>query len=240
VRDWLKGALEKAQESGVGDMLRDSPAWQKAIENLELSLQQPAGHAAAKDPWGLDKLAGRLLSPDKLRLPDIKWTDRLGKLKPPNLPRWDWTMPGMSKPGLPSVAAPAMPTAAGLGTVAAWLLCLGILAVVTWQASRWFKGRAPRPLAAAGLGPWPVDPRNIATRAELVLAFDYLALLRIGPQARPWNHNAVARSLAIPAAAQLAVLYEQARYTEGAATLPLAERDRARCALAELAGESPA
>src|SRR5262249_61802198 len=75
-------------------------------------------------------------------------------------------------------------------------------------------------LTASGwrLGPWPVNPARISTRAELIAAFDYLALLCLGRQARTWNHSAIGHSLAStkpehhPAARELASLYEGARY----------------------------
>jgi hypothetical protein len=115
--------------------------------------------------------------------------------------------------------------------------------VLAWQASRWLRvpGHAAR-ASTPGLGPWPVDPQQISTRSELVQAFDYLALLMFGMQARTWNHSTVARSFAARSASdaetagQLAALYEQARYTNGADPLLIADRDRARLAVAQLAG----
>jgi hypothetical protein len=85
----------------------------------------------------------------------------------------------------------------------------------------------------------------VATRAELVQAFDYLALLKLGPAARSWNHRAVARRWAdrcaacTADAARLADLYERARYTTGADALPVADRDAARGALRSLVEALP-
>ena len=68
-------------------------------------------------------------------------------------------------------------------------------------------------------GAWP------ATRAELVQAFDYLALWTLGLAVKSWNHRAVAArwreksAVCAATAAALASLYEQARYTDGAETL---------------------
>lgn len=240
IRDWMKDSMERAQESKMGDWLRESPAWQKAFENIQLSLKQPRDVKEAG--WGLEKLT-RLLSPDNLRLPDEKTLDRLGKFKPANLPRWNWTMPSVTRPALPSVSSPSMPTASAFGMVATWLLGIGVIAALVWQASRWLKYSGHRArVSTAELGPWPVDPQQITTRAELVLAFDYLAVLMFGMQARTLNHRAVARSFAAHSAphaeiaGQLAALYEQARYTNGVEMLLEADRDLARRTVAQLAG----
>jgi hypothetical protein len=78
-----------------------------------------------------------------------------------------------------------------------------------------------------------------------VLAFDYLALLKLGPQARSWNHRAVARqwsdrcAACAPDALRLADLYERARYTAGTDALPADERDAARRALGSLVEALP-
>ena len=62
-------------------------------------------------------------------------------------------------------------------------------------------------------------------------AFDYLALLTLGRDVQCWNHHAVVRRwseeappCAEPAEA-LAILYEEARYTEGADALTEPQRD---------------
>jgi hypothetical protein len=149
----------------------------------------------------------------------------------------------MARPSLPPVSAPSLPNASAFGTLAAWLLVVGLIAALLWQASRWlgFAARDGRS-ATQRLGPWPVDPRHVSSRAELVQAFDYLALLVLGPRARTSNHNAIARSFAerdaahAEAVGQLAALYEQARYIDAADALPEGQRDQARRLLTLLAG----
>jgi hypothetical protein len=239
-RDWLKVAMDRAQHSKTGDALRESPAWQQALDDLQLSLK-PA--PADRGPWGLEKLTGGLISPDKPRLPESNPLERLSKFKTPNLPQWNWQLPAMPQPALPPISAPSLPSASAFGTLAAWLLAIGLIAVLLWQASRWLKFAEPSMRSAAQrLGPWPVDPQRVSTRAELVQAFDYLALLVLGSQARTSNHNAVARSFAEQdatcsvAAGQLAALYEQARYVDGTDPLPSSDRDQARRLLNQLAG----
>jgi hypothetical protein len=58
----------------------------------------------------------------------------------------------------------------------------------------------------------------VASRADLIRAFEYLSLARCGEAARSWHHRAIAERLGgaeeerRTAAAGLARLYEQARY----------------------------
>jgi hypothetical protein len=235
VRKWLKDAMTRAEKSDLGERLRKSEAWQKAFANLAQSMHMPD---VKSDGWGLDRLMHRL---DKLPLPDATTLERLEKFRPTNLPEWRPPLPSLTRPDF-SPSAPALPTTSSLGTLAVWLLCLGLTALALWQASRWLNLTGPaRSAEAARLGPWPVDPGLVSTRSELVQAFDYLAVLTLGPKARVWHHRAVGRALAGRAAPQanaalrLADLYEQARYTEGAETLGADDRDEARRALTQLA-----
>jgi hypothetical protein len=75
-----------------------------------------------------------------------------------------------------------------------------------------------------------VRPEAVASRADLIRAFDYLALITLGLGVTSWNHHAVAQawstqSPAVAATAHaLARLYEQARYTGGAEALTESER----------------
>ena len=80
--------------------------------------------------------------------------------------------------------------------------------------------------------------------AELIAAFDYLALHTLGLEVRSWNHRAIVRKLARAhghreAAQALGELYEAARYTAGAEALSGPEQEAARrdlCLLAGVAG----
>lgn len=238
VRDWLKGAMERAEESDVGKWLRESPAFQKALHDLHGSVRMPD---LQPDRWGLE----RLFKLDKLSMPDAAALERLGQFKP-KLPHINApALPSLSRPSLPPVSAPSVPTIWSLGTVATWLLCFALVALLVWQASRWIglPGRAARG-ADAVLGPWPVQPTAVCTRTELVQAFDYLALLLVGNKARTMHHRAAAmemgqRAACAGPAVDLAALYERARYTEGPESLADNDRDRARAALVRLAGGTP-
>ncbi|MBL8865538.1 MAG: hypothetical protein JNK93_08245 [Planctomycetia bacterium] len=106
------------------------------------------------------------------------------------------------------------------------------------------RGGSPAAQAVRSLGRWPVDPRTIASREELVRAFEYLSILLCGDAARVWNHLTIARALRrqIPAsdlvADELAKLYELARYTPANEAMSPASLADARRCLCHLAGVS--
>jgi hypothetical protein len=91
-----------------------------------------------------------------------------------------------------------------------------------------------------------VAPGAVSNRAELVRAFEYLALLCLGPAARSRHHLDLADQIAgrpsadpdgqQDAAWHLARLYEQARYAPDDWPLPPADLHRARRELCLLAG----
>jgi hypothetical protein len=95
------------------------------------------------------------------------------------------------------------------------------------------------------LGSWPVSPNQVSTRHELVLAFEYVALLCLGVDAGTCHHRALAERLAAQddtnparrqAAETLAWLYEQARYAPPGESLSPEELIDARHALRLFAG----
>ena len=93
-------------------------------------------------------------------------------------------------------------------------------------------------------GPWPIDPRQINTREDVVKAFEYLSVLICGPAAKTWTHNTIADSLADLAATHgetavmLARLYELARYAPLDEPLTREELMEARELVCGLAGVS--
>jgi hypothetical protein len=108
----------------------------------------------------------------------------------------------------------------------AWCVLAAVTAAIVWQSVG--KKVAARVKGVdAKLGPWPVDPGAVASRDDVVHAFEYLALLRLGIGARTANHLAVAARLGAAesdaarrgAAAELARLYERARYEPGIVSL---------------------
>ena len=115
-----------------------------------------------------------------------------------------------------------------------------VAAILVWRLLGRSRQHEPQ-VALATLGPWPVDPARISTRAQLVQAFEYLAMLLLGRPARTANHRAIADSLGTTpetgqAADQLASLYEKARYDPVLGELPPADLTAARRDLLLLAG----
>ena len=234
--------MKHAENSKVGDWLRDSPAWRRAFADLRTSINNPDLSRMKLGDWH-----------DKLRLPDGKlW--RLGegtlegirKLPRPSLLRFTPSLPAIGNIPTPNISAPGMPALGGpsLPSVSAWaiwLLLLLLFLLAGWQMLRWSQRSAAGVDERTQLGPWPVRPEAVSTRAELVRAFDYLALLTLGVGVQSWNHHAVARRWRekSPACAQtgdaLALLYEQARYTQGVEALTESQRDQARASLVQLA-----
>lgn len=234
--------MKKTENTKLGDWLKDSPAWKRAYDDLQNSMKADT----AKKTTGLL---------DKLQPGDGKWwklgegvVERMQKLPRPNFERVGPPLPGLGNFRAPNLAPPPMPDPGGpalptIGAGLAWLLLLILLLLLAWILYRWSR-RADAENAVdvrRGLGPWPVRPEEVATRTELVQAFDYLALLTLGSDVQCWNHHAVARrwreaSSSCAASAQtLALLYEQARYTEGADALPAPQREQARQSLLQIA-----
>ena len=56
LRDWLKDVMERAEHSNIGTWLRDSPAFQQALQDLHGSVRVPDVHPSG---WGLDRLFKR-------------------------------------------------------------------------------------------------------------------------------------------------------------------------------------
>jgi hypothetical protein len=148
--------------------------------------------------------------------------------------------------GSSGLAGPSL-TGLGTGAVVAWIVAIGVLGAILWQ----IVARYPRvvPLEDATtrkLGPWPVAPTDVTTRGQLIQAFDYLALLRLGRVAESWNHLEIAARLGgkdgrqRAAAVELADIYEHARYAP--ADEPLADEAlaAARRDLSLLAGVASA
>jgi hypothetical protein len=170
-----------------------------------------------------------------------------GRLSPPSLSR---ETSGSS--------TPAMPAASGFSTgslsldmdqlsrVIIWGLALLLLAFASWRLQLWYRGRESRGLPRG----WPVRPEAVATRGDLVRAFEYLALLLVGIEAKHRHHLELAERLGGPvdapeddrrqAANHLAHLYELARYAPEDELLPETELAAARRNLSYLAGAGAA
>jgi hypothetical protein len=237
--DWA----ERFPRDQLPESVRNSPAVKDLFQRLSESATDVLHDSAGAD--GLDALA-RL----ETRFQVVRdWLPKempaaLRSLKLPDLSRFS---PNVRVPQL-EMNAPALPSVPRFGgsgsdarsAVNALLAGIGvaIVLVVIW---RLFGGRlSPTVGGLRPLGPWPLDPSRVATRAELIRAFEYLSLLRCGEPARTWHHRAIAEQLGgnerdrRAAAAFLATLYEQARYAPAAGGEP--DWSAARGPLSLLAG----
>jgi hypothetical protein len=212
------------------DSLRDSPAVRNVFRRISDSAVDALSGAGGGDGW--DAQLARL--EDQWHVAR-DWLPKempaaLRRLKLPDFSRF---APDVHMPQI-EVNAPHIPSVGGFTGAGADLrsvanVLLGVIGVavlfaVIWRLSggRWspmIGGRRP-------LGPWPLDPARVASRNELIQAFEYLTLLRCGEPARTWHHHAIADCLAgteterRAAADQLASLYEQARYAPASAREP--------------------
>jgi hypothetical protein len=137
------------------------------------------------------------------------------------------------------------------GLEGSWLPVI-LLAVIVFGGLIWWRFWYLRDPSRVGdalpdwLGPWPVDPRRIATREDLVRAFEYLSVLICGKEARTWTHGTIARALSDLAATHLetarllARLYELARYAPLDEPLTPEELAEGRRLVCQLAGVSAA
>jgi hypothetical protein len=97
------------------------------------------------------------------------------------------------------------------------LAAVGIVAWLLVQRIREQKERESLPIFHSTN---PIDPNEVRTRQDLILAFDRLSVIRCGQDARMWNHRIISgqigRNQPLPeqeSADQLGRLYEFARYT---------------------------
>jgi hypothetical protein len=248
---WTRELLDQARDSEYGEMVMKSPALRQGLEDLQKALasgdnSQPGFSA----PPQLARWAERLRPSRLASLPNLRW------LKPEVL--WQ-SQPRLRLPAVD--IAPAVPRLAlglpqwggsgadrqALGHGLFWVAFLAAATLLCWQVlRRWSRAGRRRRAALLSLGPWPVDPAHVRTPAELILAFEHLSLLQLGPDARSWNHRAIAVYLGGRndeerwrlAADELAALYERARYAPATDSLPeeaLASARRSLCLLAGVA-----
>jgi hypothetical protein len=236
VNDWAKDMGEWA-DSPLGNSLRN------ALRRAGQHGPSPEGlpFDLSDRTRGLTGTLGKLgeyLPTDRLRSLDL--AGRLRNVHLPSLPSG----------GMTPVSLGSAPRASGSGALSGllWALVLLTLGGVLWKSLRWYREQAAD---AEGwkLGPWPVRPESVATRAELVRAFEYLALLCLGPAALACNHLDLAARLGARegtdvekrrAAEHLAGLYEQARYAPPDEALRPEELAAARRDLCLLAGVAAA
>src|SRR5262249_28151790 len=87
-----------------------------------------------------------------------------------------------------------LPSGESVGTVLLVLALLFSAALATFVLAR-SRGWVGSKSDGWRLGPWPVAPSMVRTRDDVVKAFEYLALLRLGKQAGAANHLDIASKL---------------------------------------------
>jgi len=224
--------------------LADSPAFQEAMR--ELRRVPPTAEAPGADDgtW-----AGRF----------ARWSDSLAKseiwskVDLPSLNKWRLpstrSMPKIQSPisaqslgKMPNVTFPSG-SALDRGLQILWVVLILVAGVLIWKL---LGGNIPGVGRSAKrswrLGPWPVAPGAVSSRKEVILAFEYLSLLRVGPEAKSRNHLELAAELGQSAkdhrqsADRLAAVYELARYAPADEPLTADALAAARTELCLLAG----
>jgi hypothetical protein len=247
---------------GLDASLRDSPALNQALRDLSLYRGGEDGdfwEDLAKRFEGVESwLPKRSIELNADRANGL--ADRMAA----SLPKMNWRPGSLERWSAPSTPRMSRPNLSGPQEGWFWLLAgvvVVVFAVAYWKMRGW-----SRPASADGpqgwtLGPWPVDPRRVRTREDLVRAFEYLALLSLGPSARNRHHLDLAQQLGGPdvalrlsarrvsevalpnrrrAAQELADLYERARYAPPSDPWPEAAVAAARRDLCSLAGVAAA
>lgn len=163
-----------------------------------------------------DMRSPRLWSNVKLPMPSMT----LPRGSMPGLPNFSgWgrppslgTLPGVGAPGMPSAKPPS-------GETLLWFLATVALGIVVWRLLVLYAPWAGRSRPGARIAiPWPTHSGAVATKADLIRAFECLSIAILGPESRTWNHLEVAARLGGEAADRreaadtLGRLYEQARY----------------------------
>ncbi len=226
----------------IGELFGNSPTMRRLARDWARAGLNNRGTDAASD-----KSKSRLPRLGEYVRPERFLSASNGSLFP-SLQKFRW--PGSSAGArLPSVGAPHVggPGAGNQSILPVVLAILLLLAgVCCWKLLRRRTNGGAKPDSPWSLGPWPVSPTAVTTRAELIQAFEYLALLVLGPKARHWNHREIAARLGESSARQsaerqlaadhLAGLYEHARYAPFSDSLPAEDIDSARRHLCVLAG----
>lgn len=161
-------------------------------------------------------------------------------------------VPSLPSIGGSSASVPASSATSGDSWAPALISLLMLSLLLLLLAKRIARTKAQAGSGAGDawrLGSWPVAPNAVATRQDVIRAFEYLALLRLGPTAATCHHRELAQRLAEQdnslvgrrqAADMLAGLYEQARYAPVDETLSPEELSDARHTLTLLAGVTAA
>jgi hypothetical protein len=236
VAQWLMRNTEWLSDHS--EVLRNSPAWREAVEQLSRYSSRVGGFrlGSAADPWE-ERLARRIES--VMPAPSF-WHDKVlakvRNLPVPSLPKVELPNIHLPKPSFPSLDRPpvALPSAPGTGTGVGLVsvLAAGLLAGILWRIYRLYRKNHSRPDSLMGdsdfrkwtLRRWREVP--LGNRHDLIQAFEQLSILKLGLEARNWNHLVIAAGLGdgqrerSRLASHLADLYERARYAPSEEPFP--------------------
>ena len=123
------------------------------------------------------------------------------------------------------------------------LVLFGLLAAITVMACLyWARRHQATENGTRGERTWPVQPADILSRADVVMAFECLSIAKCGADAVNWHHHQIADEIGSrqpdwsDSAARLAYLYEKARYAPLNDLFSESEIAEARERLQQLAG----
>jgi hypothetical protein len=258
------GADAPKQPPGTESLPKETPEWLKdglsdGARGLSRWLDSPSGRSFRDSLKGLGKRTAEFRSsaagerargtvrnlprPGKWLTSNLRPSPRIGESLPRagSAPRVNAPAASVPRASATSVFEVILYVAAGVG-----------LLIVAWKTRGLWKGV----LSSLGggstwrLGPWPVRPGAVATRGDLVRAFEHLALLCLGRSARSHHHLDLGRLIGEQpaldpdrrreAAATLARLYEKARYVPDDEPLAPGDVEDARRELTYLAGGNAA
>jgi hypothetical protein len=243
---WGERATELLKETLDANKgpLSESKAVQDALRQLRRS-QFRANQAGQNDDAWANQFAHLSESLTKSEIwSKVNWP-KLGKWQlpsPRSLPKLHspWGAPSFEK--MPRVSMPSA-SAIDRGMQLLWLAIIVAAGVVIWRLfGKSIPGMGRLGGRAWKLGPWPVAPSAVASGQDLILAFEHLSLMKLGPAAQSRNHLDLAVDLGQEevanrrAAVHLASLYEQARYIPGEEPLSAEDLAAARTELSFLAG----
>ena len=245
----LQGWAEKLQR--LAPQLQNSPALQNAMQSLAQSIgrEDPkwrrladAGDSLRErlGDWSKKARLERFWPSGRFHLPDVLPEDM------PNITLRALSDRNPSDLSLPRIGSPDA-SAGRVITLLAWLI--GMVAGAVCLRRLWLhlqETNRDRLRKQALLKAWPVDPLGITNREDLIRAYEYLALSRLGMAVKSWNHLAIAAGLGDSpdpqrrnAALCLRDAYEHARYAPVEDALPhevIVEARRHLCLLAGVTG----
>ncbi len=141
-------------------------------------------------------------------------------------------------PGLGGGSLTMIPDSSALLGIILVIIGLGTLVVIGYWVQQ--QQNEAKRAEQARLRDWRIDPSQVHSKEDLIQAFEYLALSKLGLEARVWNHRLLAVHFTDLApqcrreADELAELYAQARYAPTQTTLGANAIQLARSHLATL------